>query len=80
MCIFSSFLLFCREFSYINCIFSDDSNKEKYNDWAKSVCKLEHGFMLGHDIVKEAAKQTTVETFDQVMSEEEEKKHPIFFQ
>lgn len=36
--------------------------------------------MLGHDIVKDAAKQTTVETFDQVMSEEEEKKHPIFFQ
>lgn len=37
---------------------------------AKSVCKLEHGFMLGHDIVKEAARQTTVEAFDQVCLKE----------
>lgn len=33
---------------------------------AKSVCKIEHGFLLGNDIVKEAAKQASVETFDQV--------------
>lgn len=45
---------------------TDDTNKDKYNDLAKSVCKLEHGFMLGHDIVKEAAKQATIESFDQV--------------
>lgn len=51
----------------VNCTFVADANKDKYNDLAKSVCKLEHGFMLGHDIVKEAAKQTTVESFDQVM-------------
>lgn len=33
---------------------------------AKEVCKFEHGFMLGHDMVKDAAKQATVESFDQV--------------
>lgn len=33
---------------------------------AKTVCKFEHGFLIGNDIVKEAAKQTSVETFDQV--------------
>lgn len=64
-------LLFHIEFVLnfcINCkIIADDANKDKCNDLAKSVCKLEHGFMLGHDIVKEAAKQTTVESFDQVM-------------
>lgn len=47
-------------------MFTDDAQKEKYNDLAKKVCKFEHGFMLGHDIVKDAAKQATVETFDQV--------------
>lgn len=47
-------------------MFTDDANKDKYNDLAKNVCKLEHGFMLGHDIVKDAAKQTTVDSFDQV--------------
>lgn len=47
-------------------ISTDGATKEKYNEMAKRVCKIEHGFMLGHDIVKEAAKQTTVESFDQV--------------
>lgn len=33
---------------------------------AKTVCKIEHGFLLGQDIIKEAAKQPSVETFEQV--------------
>lgn len=45
---------------------SEDADVEKYKEMAKTVCKIEHGFLLGHDIVKEAAKQASVETFDQV--------------
>lgn len=62
------------EFFALNSMFADDADKDKYNDLAKSVCKLEHGFMLGHDIVKEAAKQTTVESFDQVIYHQHTKK------
>lgn len=47
-------------------MFSDDAQKGKYNDLGKQVCKFEHSFILGRDMVKEAAKQATVETFDQV--------------
>lgn len=49
--------------------FSGDADIEKYKEMAKTVCKIEHGFLLGHDIVKEAAKQTSVETFDQVCTQ-----------
>lgn len=45
---------------------SEDADIEKYKEMAKTVCKIEHGFVLGHDIVKQAAKETAVETFDQV--------------
>lgn len=48
---------------------SGDADIEKYKDMAKTVCKIEHGFLLGIDIVKEAAKQTSVETFDQVCAQ-----------
>lgn len=44
----------------------DDANIEKYKEMAKSVCKIEHGYVIGQDIVKEAARQTSVEAFDQV--------------
>lgn len=30
------------------------------------MCKIEHGYLLGSDMVKEAAKQTDVDGFDQV--------------
>lgn len=33
---------------------------------AKIICKIEHGFVLGHTIVKDAAKEASIETFDQV--------------
>lgn len=33
---------------------------------AKAVCKIEHGFLIGQDIVREAAQQNSIETFDQV--------------
>ncbi|XP_031620495.1 E3 SUMO-protein ligase NSE2-like [Contarinia nasturtii] len=57
---------------------TEDADVEKYKEMAKSVCKLEHGFILGHDIVKEAAKQATVETFDQVLEEHRNESHPKF--
>ncbi|XP_055310611.1 E3 SUMO-protein ligase NSE2-like [Sitodiplosis mosellana] len=55
-----------------------DADVEKYKEMAKSVCKIEHGFLLGHDIVKEAAKQGSVETFDQVLEDHRDESHPKF--
>lgn len=68
----------------LNLVLSDDCNKEKFNEMAKTVCKFEHTFLLGHDIVKEAAKETTVEAFDQVRLSEyqnnAQKPYVIFLQ
>lgn len=44
----------------------EDYDIEKYKDMVKVVCKIEHGCLIGGDIVREAAKLSSVEAFDQV--------------
>lgn len=59
---------FFKHFTYFPLVLAikEDYNIEKYKEMVKVVCKIEHGCLIGGDIVKEAAKLSSVEAFDQV--------------
>lgn len=56
----------------------EDYNIEKYKEMVKVVCKIEHGCLIGGDIVKEAAKLSSIEAFDQALADSLNESQPKF--
>lgn len=62
---FSSLILFFARFFPL----TDTKNSSIYKNLAKKLCSIEHNYFVERDRLREAAKQSTVDGFDEVINQ-----------